>query len=88
MNKSIVILVVSSLLFTTLGILSETNLDLRVNSNKFSSNGHNHTNVPDIIGLEENGTYLEESLSVISPGASDVIRNLQVSINNGTIKIT
>ena len=26
-------------------------------------------------------------MSVISPGASDVIRNLQVSINNGTIKL-
>ena len=87
MKKKLVILVVSSLLLTTLGIVSETNLDLRVTSNKFSSNGHNHTNIPDIIGLEENGTYLEESLSVISLGSSDVIRNLQVSINNGTIKL-
>ncbi|MFL2984363.1 MAG: hypothetical protein ACJZ5B_02640 [Candidatus Poseidoniaceae archaeon] len=87
MKNAVVILIVSSLMLIPLGDLSENNPNLRIANDNFSSIGHFQTNNPEIIGLEENGTYIEESLSVISPGVSDVIRNLQVSSENGTIKL-
>ena len=87
MKNAVVILIVSSLMLIPLGDLSENNPNLGIANDNFSSIGHFQTNNPEIIGLEENGTYIEESLSIISPGASDVIRNLQVSSENGTIKL-
>ena len=87
MKNVVVILVVSTLMLMALGNLSENNLNLRIANDNFSSTGHIQTDNPEIIGLEENGTYIEESLSIISPGASDVIRNLQISSENGTIKL-
>jgi len=86
MKKSLVVLI--SVIFLSLSIWNSNILVENLPTEyDVKSSGNNQSSVPSTISLLTNGSYIEEAMTIISSTPTDVIRNIQVSNQNGTVKV-